>query len=477
MVEEVKKMKIRFLGAAGQVTGSSYLLEAAGRRLLIDCGLFQERPYLERNWSPFPVPPDSIDTLLLTHAHLDHAGLIPKLVREGFSGRILTTAASAEILPLILRDSARIQEEDAAYKKKRHTREGRKGPYPLIPLYTEKDVENALPLLKPVPYQTPISLGKNISVRFYDAGHILGSAMLELQVTENGGPKRVIFSGDIGQWDKPLVRDPSVFEEADVVVMESTYGDRNHEDTADKETLLAGVINETVKAGGNIIIPVFAVERAQELMYHLSLLIRDKRIPRLLTFLDSPLAVDITAVFERHPEFLDEETRRLLGSGREPLRFPGLKLIHTREDSKAINQIKGSCIIMAGSGMCTGGRVKHHLTHNISRPESTILFVGYQAEGTLGREILERRPVVRILGRLLAVRARVEQIHGFSGHADQRTLLRWLDNFRKRPSRLFLTHGDKNVILSFAAYLENERGWNNICVPDYNQEWQSEGDG
>jgi metallo-beta-lactamase family protein len=432
--------------------------------------MYQERPYLERNWDLFPFPPGEVDALLLTHAHMDHSGLIPKLVKEGFSGRIIATAASAELLPIVLMDAARLQEEDAAFKKKRHQKEGRKGAHPEVPLYTEADVEKALPLVETIAYGKTLSLEPSLSVVFHDAGHILGSAMIEMLAGEAGKTARLIFSGDVGQWNKPLVRDPSVFEAADVVVMESTYGDRDHRDPIDPQALLAKIINETVEAGGNVVIPTFALERAQELIYHLGRLVRTKRIPQLMTFLDSPMATEVTEVFEHHPEFLDEEAFALFKSGQNPFRFPGLKLIHSIEESKAINRIKGSCIILAGSGMCTGGRIKHHLVQNISRPESTILFVGYQARGTLGRQILDHAAEVRIFGRNLSVKAHVEEIQGFSAHAGQSGLLEWLGHFRLRPSYLFLTHGDKDVSHGLADRLAKE-GWN-VHVPDYGEEWE-----
>jgi metallo-beta-lactamase family protein len=463
-------LRLRFLGAAGQVTGSCFLLETGDLRLLVDCGAFQERAALDRNWEPFPVPPETLDAVLLTHAHVDHSGLLPKLVKEDFGGRIVTTAATADLLSIVLMDSARIQEEDAAFKKKRHLKEGRTGPHPEVPLYTVEDAERTLPLVEDVAYDAPIPLGEGIVARFHDAGHILGSAMIELTVPENGAVRTVLFSGDIGQWNKPLVRDPSVFARADTVVMESTYGDREHEDPKDVETLLADAVNAAVRAGGNVVIPTFAVERAQELMFHFGRLLRAKRIPPLLFFLDSPMAVDVTEVFEAHPECLDEETIRMIREDGGPFSFPGLKLIRTTEESKAINAVLGTSVIMAGSGMCTAGRIKHHLARNIGRPESVILFVGYQARDTLGRRILERPPDVRIFGETRPVRARIEKIEGFSAHADRRGLHRWLDAFQTPPRRLFVCHGDGDVSEAFAAEIRKARGWRAI-VPSYGQEF------
>ena len=459
-------MRIQFLGAARQVTGSCYLVEVDGLRILVDCGLFQEREYVSRNWKPFPVFPGRLDFVLLTHSHLDHAGLLPKLVREGYAGPILTTTASQDLMEIVWLDSARIQEEDAAYKRKRHKKEGRKGPHPEVPLYTVEDAEKCLPLIKAVRYGEDVALNGNVRARFHDAGHILGAAMIELEYSKNGSSRKLLFSGDIGQWDKPLVNDPSIFREADYVVMESTYGDRDHGASGDVENLLCDAINRTVEAGGNVVIPTFAIERAQELMYHLSRLVREDHIPYLMMFLDSPMAVDVTDVFLNHREYLDEETHQLFREGEPPFRFPGLRLVRSTAESKAINSIKGSCVIMAGSGMCTGGRVKHHLVQNISRPESQVLFVGYQARGTLGRLILDGREEVRIHGRGYPVRAGVHQIQGFSAHADRSALLKWLGFLETPPKRVILTHGEEGAIRSLAEAVRNRMGWD-VAVPEY----------
>lgn len=463
-------MKIKFLGATQQVTGSSYLLEAGGLRIIVDCGLYQEREYLSRNWEAFPVSAEQIDYVILTHVHLDHSGLVPKLVKEGFSGQILTTAASHEMLEIVLMDSAEIQKEDAAYKKKRHKKEKRKGPYPEIPLYTVEDAKKTFPLIRNVPYDGLYPLNDQVMLRLHDAGHILGAAMVELIVEENNNRRRLIFSGDIGQWDKPLVRDPSVFDQADYVVMESTYGDRNHEDYGSASNLLRDVILDTINRGGNILIPTFAIERAQEVMYCLSRLARKDRIPYLMMFLDSPMAVDITHVFERYKKDLDAEARALFDRGESPFSFPGLRLVHSVAQSKAINSIRGSCVIMAGSGMCTGGRIKHHLVKNISRQESTVLFVGYQANGTLGRLILDGMPEVRIHGNTYPVKAKIRQIQGFSAHADRDDLTKWLGFFKSPPKRLFITHGEKKAAFSIANEVKEKFRWP-VSVPEYLQEW------
>jgi metallo-beta-lactamase family protein len=463
-------MKIKFLGATHQVTGSSYFLDAGGVKILVDCGLFQERDYSHRNWEAFPVPPDQIRYLLLTHVHLDHSGLIPKLVKEGFAGDILLTPASKELFPIVVLDSARMQEEDAAFKKKRHDKEGRKGLYPEMPLYTVQDAEKCFSLLKDVRCEEFLPLNDRVKVCFHDAGHILGSAMIEIVVQDEMGSRNIIFSGDIGQWDKPLLGNPSVFDRADYVVMESTYGDRNHDSPQDIDDKLCKVVNDTVKAGGNVLIPTFAIERAQELLYHFNRLARAERIPYVVTFLDSPMAVEITKVFEQCRKYFDKETLELFKDGQSPFDFPGLKLVESVEASKAINLVKGSTIIMAGSGMITGGRIKHHLVREITRPESTLLFVGYQAVGTLGRRILDGVSPVRILGQSYPVRMKIEKIDGFSAHAGMNDLQRWLSNFKSPPKHVFLTHGEEESILSLEDYLHSKVGWE-VSAPTYKEEY------
>jgi metallo-beta-lactamase family protein len=462
-------IKIKFLGATRQVTGSSYLLDGAGLKILVDCGLFQERDYSNRNWEPFPVPPNQINYLLLTHVHLDHSGLIPKLVKEGFAGDILLTPASKELFPIVILDSARMQEEDAAFKKKRHEEEGRKGPHPEIPLYTVQDAEKCFPLLKGVPYEEFLPLNEQVKVCFHDAGHILGSAMIEIIFQDGNKSRNIIFSGDIGQWDKPLTNNPSVFDRADYVVMESTYGDNNHDDPQTIDDKLGKIVNDTVNAGGNLLIPTFAIERAQELLYYFSRLVRAKKIPFVATFLDSPMAVEITKVFERCKQYFDKGTLELFKDDQSPFNFPGLKLVESVEESKEIDLVKGPTIIMAGSGMITGGRIKHHLVREITRPESTLLFVGYQAVGTLGRQILDGVSPVRILGQFYPMRMKIEDINGFSAHAGMDDLHRWLNSFKSPPRHVFLTHGEEKPILSLEDYLRSKGGWE-VSAPTYMEE-------
>ena len=453
------RIKLSFLGAAQNVTGSRYLLQADRMKVLVDCGLYQERHLRARNWEEFPVKPRSIDAVLLTHAHLDHCGLLPKLVKEGFRGKIHCTPATADIARIVLLDSAKLQEEDAQYKRKRHKREGRTGRYPEVPLYTTDDARACLRHFSPVKYDQPKSIGDGVEVSYHDAGHILGSSMVKVNVKLDGERRSVLFSGDVGRRDRPILRDPSIFHEADYVLIESTYGDRVHETSEEVKDQLCEIINSTHQAGGNIVIPSFAIERSQELLYHLNELLLADRIPHLMVFLDSPMAINVTEVFQEHPELFDEEMTEYDNRKQSPFDFPGLKMVRTTRESKSINHIKGTVVIIAGSGMCTGGRVKHHLVHNISRPESAILFVGYQAVGTLGREILDGAETVRILGQRHKVKAGVERIEGFSAHADRDELLKWLSALRKPPRRVFVVHGDAESSERFASYIQENTGW------------------
>lgn len=459
-------IQLQFLGAAQNVTGSSYLLEVDNSKILVDCGLYQEREFSSRNWNPFPINPKGIDAVLLTHAHLDHCGLLPKLAREGFAGKIICTGPTEEIVRIVLSDSARIQEEDARFKKKRHKREGRKGRYPEQALYGRRDAEKVFSFFQSVGYEERVTINKAISATFHDAGHILGSSMVKVKAVSNKKQRTILFSGDVGRWNKPIIRDPSLIEQADYILGESTYGDRLHEDSSDVKGKLCEIINCTVEKGGNVIIPSFAIERTQELMYHLSELLYEDRIPHLLTFLDSPMAINVTEVFKHHREYFDKEMLKLIDNNESPLHFPTLVPTRRVSESKAINRIKGSCIIIAGSGMCTGGRIKYHLASNISRPESTILFIGYQARGTLGREIVEGAERVRILGQTRSVKASIRRLDGFSAHADQSELLRWLSGFRAQPKQLFVVHGEQKVTELFAGIVRKNHHWN-VSIPQY----------
>ncbi|MCK4863058.1 MAG: MBL fold metallo-hydrolase [Dehalococcoidales bacterium] len=460
-------INLTFMGATRGVTGSRYLLEANGLKLLVDCGLYQERKFQYRNREPFKVPPQELDAVLLTHAHLDHCGLLPKLVKEGFRGRIICTPATADITGIILLDSAKIQEEDAAYKKKRHMREGRQGPYPEIPLYTIADAEATLPLFDTIDYNAPVSIGEGIQATFHDAGHVLGSSMIKLVISQGEEKRSIVFSGDIGRWDRPMLQDPSFFRRTDYIVMESTYGDREHEGSNEIGDDLAEIVNTAFRVGGKIIVPSFALQRAQEIMYYLNILILEKRIPDLKVYLDSPMAIRITGVFKRYHELFDREMKELLSQRQSPFDFSGLKMVVTARESKALNSIKETVMIIAGSGMCTGGRIKHHLVNNISRPENTIIFIGYQAKGTLGRHIVNGARRVRIHGQQHPVRARIAQIHGFSAHADRNGLLKWLSKLAAEPKHIFITHGEKQAAEQFSTFLKEKTGYE-TSVPAYN---------
>jgi len=445
------------------------VLETSNVRLLVDCGLYQERELRGRNWDPFPIPPHTLDAVLLTHAHIDHCGLLPKLVRDGFRGRVYCTEATYEIAQIILLDSAHLQEEDAAFKRKRHEREKRKGPFPEIPLYTVDDVRASFPLFEPVEYGESVQIGDGVRVTFHNAGHIIGSSMIRVFVSQGEEERTIVFSGDVGRWEKPILPDPSGFNNVDYILVESTYGDRLHEDTADISDSLAAVVNSTCQAGGNIIVPSFALQRSQEILYRLNQLLIKDRIPHLMVFLDSPMAVSITRVFSRHPELFNQEMAELIHQDRSPFEFPGLKMVQSAEESKAINRILGTVMVIAGSGMCTGGRIKHHLVTNISRPESTILFVGYQAIGTLGREIIDGAQEVRILGQYYPVKARIAQLHGLSSHADRNELFRWLSALRRPPRGVFVVHGEPEATRQFSEFLKEKTSWD-ILVPKYEEE-------
>ncbi len=463
------QLKLNFLGAVQNVTGSRHLLQANGSKVLVDCGLYQERQFKKRNWEPFTIPPKSIDAVLLTHAHLDHCGLLPKLVKEGFKGKIYGTSATAEIARIILMDSAKIQEEDAEYKRKRHAKEGRKGPFPVIPLYTIEDVEVCCPLFSPVNYKQSIQIAEGLEATFFDAGHVLGSSIIQIKAQKNGQQRTILFSGDMGRPDRPIVQDPTSFEQADYILIESTYGDRDHQGKEDTKKMIADVINKAKKAGGNIVIPSFALERSQELLYYINELMLEGTIPHMPVFLDSPMASKITKVFQHHRELFDKEMTEHVRNHESPFKFPELKMTGTSDESKQINHMTGTNIIIAGSGMCTGGRIKHHLKNNITNPKNTIMFVGYQAEGTLGRIILNGKKEIRIHGRQHEIKARIARINGFSAHADRNELLAWLQKLKSPPRKVFVVHGETKSAHKFGDFLKEKTGWE-VVVPTYQDE-------
>lgn len=435
-------MKIRFLGAARQVTGSCYHLSVNGMQLLVDCGMQQGEA--AENGVSFAFQPSEIDFLFLTHAHIDHCGLIPKLVKEGFKGRIITTPGTADLVRILLHDSAHIQEKDAEWKTKKALRQGRDQVFE--PLYTVKDVDEALPLFVKKQYDETVHLGKGVRYTFIDAGHILGSGTFELWYQDSPGEKKIVFSGDIGKKGNPVIADPEYAISADYVVMESTYGNRLHKGMKESIDELVEAIKVTFKRGGNVVMPVFAVGRTQDLLYILNGLVREKRLPPADVFIDSPLADEATKVYLAHPEDFGDHTRKLA----QVLKDDSLRLHFTTsiEESQAINRVRSGAIIMAGSGMCEGGRVAHHLKHNLWRSECSIVFTGFQARGTLGRRIVDGATHVHVLGEEIAVKAGVYTINGFSAHADQKELLEWLSAFESKPE-VFIVHGEENAALDF----------------------------
>ncbi len=450
-------MRLTFLGAARSVTGSKYLLETDHAKVLIDCGMFQEWDLLERNWAIPPFDPRTLDALLLTHAHLDHCGLIPRLVKQGFKGPIWCTAPTAEIAQIVMEDSGHIQEEDVEHKKKRHQRQSTRGKHPEEALYNGEDARRVKPLFKHVAMGEPVKVANGLIARFTAAGHILGACSIRIE-PENGKGKKILFSGDVGRWNRPILVDPAPPPEAEIVVVESTYGDRLHDDPLTVPDQLAKVVTETVKQGGNVAIPSFAVERSHEVLYLFNELLLFGKIDRVPVFLDSPSAVNVTEVFKSFPEEMDEETRKRIDDGQSPFDFPGLRLTRKVEESKALNNAKG-VVIIAGAGMCTGGRIKHHLYHNLPRPESTVLFVGHQSVGTLGRQIIDGAQEVRLYGETIPVRAKIAKLEGFSGHADRDELLKWLSLIPKAPEQVYVTHGEAKVAEGFARLLTSSKGW------------------
>lgn len=449
-------IKISFHGAAGNVTGSCYLLEANGMCIMVDCGLYQEHDLKGRNWENFPVSPMKLDAVVLTHAHLDHCGRLPRLVSGGYRGPIYATSATTEIARIVMEDCGKINEEDAEFKRKRHEREGRKGPYQEEPLYTAEEAEEVSQYFVPVDYGRPLEIGEGVSVEFIQVGHILGAACCRISVTQGGETRRILFSGDVGRWDMPILQDPAAAGPADYLLVESTYGNRTHGETQSIPGELGRIINDTAERGGNLIIPSFAVERTQELLYFLAQLNAEKRIPNLRIFVDSPMASRVNTVFVRHPYLFDSETIQLA----RVLKVSNVSIVRSSQESKALNHIRGSVIIISGSGMCTGGRIKHHLCQNIQRPESTVLFVGYQAANTLGRQILDGKPQVRILGETYDVQAKVERISGFSAHADKGELLRWMGTLTTTPRKVFVTHGEPAAAKALQEKIIDEKGWN-----------------
>jgi len=441
-------MKLQFLGGVRTVTGSCYYLEGRNFRVLVECGMFQGQEADVVNKRPFAFDPAAIDCLFLTHSHLDHVGLVPRLVKEGFKGRIIATSATADIAELILYDSAHIQESDTEWQNRKAMRSG----FELKePLYLPQDVDRVLPLFQRKQYGKIEELCEGVRYRFVNAGHILGSSTLELWYRDGDGERKIAFSGDIGKKDSPIVNDPVFVEETDYLTIESTYGNRKHKGMQESIDELVTIIKTTFRKGGNVIIPSFALGRTQDLLFILNKLVKEGRLFKINVFIDSPLGEGITKVYAAHPEYFDEEARQLFTiDSRDAIR---IRFTRKTEESMALNRIKKEAIIISSSGMCEGGRVRHHLKHNLWRRESSIVFAGYQAEGTLGRQIVDGAKTVEVLGENIVVRAGIHTLGGFSAHADQEELLGWLSCFKK-PPEIFIVHGEERASLDFQEVLK-----------------------
>jgi metallo-beta-lactamase family protein len=449
-------VKLSFHGADRGVTGSCHMLECGGRRILVDCGLYQgSRELDEENAEPFGFEPADVDVVLLTHAHLDHCGRLPLLVKRGFHGEIITTAASRELARLVMLDAAHLQEEEVRYRGRKAARRGRRRTR-VAPLYSVLDALSSLDYFgRTAVYGQALEVAPGVRATFLDAGHILGSASVFLELEEGRRRRRVLLSGDLGNAGRPLLRAPVTPPRADVVVMETTYGDRRHKPLGPSVEELYAAIADTFARGGNVVIPTFALERAQELLYYLREGVESGRVPRATpVFLDSPMAISATEIFQRHPEGYQPEQAALFREGRDPFDLPGLQFTRESADSIAINRLGGGAIIMAGSGMCTGGRIRHHLRHNLWREESSVIFVGFAARGTLARTIIDGARTVRIFGEEIPVRARIHTINGFSAHADQAELLAWHERIAG-VTRTFLVHGEEATMARFASHLKH----------------------
>lgn len=455
-------MKITFIGATHEVTGSCYYLEAAGKKFLVDCGMEQGPDYYENQ--DIPVKGSDLDFVLLTHAHMDHSGNLPAIYAKGFQGPIYATQATCHLCDIMLRDSAHIQMFEAEWRNRKGRRQGKPE---FVPAYTMEDAMGVIQNFVPCPYEKTIKPAEGISVRFVDAGHLLGSASIEITIQEDGKEKKIVFSGDIGNLNQPLIKDPVYLHDADYVVMESTYGDRSHGDRPDYVAMLTEVIQHTFDRGGSVVIPSFAVGRTQEMLYFIRQIKEEGRVhghDNFKVYVDSPLANEATTIFNEHIyDCFDEEAMALVKKGINPLMFPGLKTSITSDDSKAINFDEDCKVIISASGMCDAGRIKHHLKHNLWNPNNTILFVGYQAIGTLGRALIEGATEVRLFGETVSVGAEIRQMPGISGHADVNGLLTWIRAFKEKPTKVFVTHGDDEVTEIFARRLQEELGLDSMA--------------
>ena len=450
-------MKLFFSGAAHEVTGSKHYLEAAGKKILIDCGMEQGRNLYENQ--EIPVPASDVDYVFLTHAHIDHSGMLPLLYNQGFKGSVYTTEATQQLCQIMLLDSAHIQEFEAEWKNRKGKRAGIP---PIVPIYTTEDAVGILQYFVPCRYEEKIQVCEGIEIRFVDAGHLLGSASIEVWVTEQGVTKKLVFSGDIGNTNQPIIKNPHYIKDADYVIMESTYGDRSHGPRPDYIKELTAIIQRTFDRGGNVVIPSFAVGRTQEMLYFIRQIKAEglvKNHDNFEVYVDSPLAVEATNVFNRNvPGYYDDDAMALIKQGINPISFPGLKTAVTSDDSIAINVSTTPKVIISASGMCDAGRIRHHLKHNLWRPECTILFVGYQSVGTLGRNLVEGATEVKLFGETIEVQAEITSLAGVSGHADCEGLMKWIGAFEKKPKRVFVVHGEDTVTDVFAARIKDELG-------------------
>lgn len=459
-------MKITFCGASKTVTGSNYLIEAGDKKLLLDCGMFQGSAREEQmNFESFIYNPKDIDYLILSHAHIDHSGRIPKLVKEGFNGKIYTTHATYDLCEIMLMDSANIGMQDAEWENRKRVR---KGLTPIEPLYNTNDVEESLKLFKPVYYNQEIKIDDIFTFRLQDAGHILGSAIVELFINEEGKTTKLVFSGDLGMPERPILTNPTFIEDTDYLIIESTYGDRDHPTYTDSTKSLIKIIDDTSQKGGTVVIPSFAVGRTQDLIYQLNSyydgegLEEYKKVP---IYIDSPMAVSTTKVFEKNSNLFDEDARNLILSGDNPFDFENIFYVRDVEESKRLNAVNYPKVIISASGMATAGRVRHHLKHNLWDPKNSVIIVGYQSEGSTGRKLVEGAKKVSLLGEEIKVEASIYSLQGFSAHADRTMLLNWIGNFKKLPKKIFLVHGEEKAIAALKSEIENK--WQaNVHVPD-----------
>ena len=472
-------MKVTFLGATNTVTGSNFLVEGAGKKFLVDCGMYQgaaEEEY--ENETPFLFDVNEIDFVLLTHAHIDHSGRIPKLYNEGYRNQVIATKATCDLCSIMLPDSGHIQEMEVEWKNRKRTRKGEKT---IPPLYTAEDAAKCLEIFRPISYDEIVEVTPDIQVRFNDAGHMLGSAIIEVWITENGETKKTVFTGDLGNNDIPLLSPPTMISDSDYLVMESTYGNRLHIRNDEKAQIFLDVVYETLEKGGTVVIPSFAVGRTQEILFELNQ-IKEKRndeefakkykkLMSIPVYVDSPLAISATEVFRENMNLFNEETQKIISSGDNPLEFPGLKFTRTAEESKALNAKEESAIIISASGMCEVGRIKHHLKHHLWDPNSTILFVGYQAPGTLGSKLVNGEKKVKIFGEEIAVNARIEYIEGYSGHADQDGLMNFVYSFTTPPKHIFLVHGEPEAQKELKEKIE-ENTKIPVIIPEFGESYE-----